>query len=82
MTKASKLLENLITILDRDILRQICDVSNGAKGEENYLCKGIYCAECPFSGLYNPEAIQPLKDSLKTIKTLELIDVDSREQDI
>ena len=79
MTKASKLLESLITILDKDILGEICDVVSGDGDDPNYLCKYIDCEECPFNELYNPESTQPLKDILKTIKTLELIDVDSKQ---
>ena len=81
MTKASKLLESLITILDRDVLGDICEAVHGEVSPPN-LCKGVKCNECPFHELHNPESTQPLKNTLKTIKTLELIDVDSREQDI
>ena len=76
MTKASKLLESLITILDRDVLGDICEAIHGDVSPPN-LCKGIHCSDCPFNELHNLESNKPLKDILKTIKTLELIDVDS-----
>ena len=81
MTKASKLIESLITILDRDVLGNICEIVHGDASPPN-LCKGIQCNDCPFNESYSPESTQSLKDILKTVKTLELIDVDSREQDI
>lgn len=74
MTKASKLIESLITILDRDVLSDICDKI----GSDSMLCKGISCNDCPFHNLHAPDSTEPLKNILKTIKTVELIDVDSK----
>ena len=78
MTKASKLIENLITILDRDVLGDLCDKASDGEDFNTTLCIGIDCEECPFNENYNPETTKPLKNILKTIKTLELIDVDSK----
>ena len=73
MAKASKLLEHLLMILDRDDDEDICTEIRNKDGSDPILCSGIDCDECLFNTLENPEMNQPIKDILKTIKTLELI---------
>ena len=73
MTKLSTMLENLLTIIDRDTEGNLCDA---AQDEQESLpagiefpCHGIGCDDCMF--------MDPNKDRdrlLQLIKTVELID--------
>ena len=76
MTKLSTMLENLLTILERDIDRNLCDAAQDVQesvfNETSHPCAGIHCSECVFDN-----DLKGNKDRdrlLQLIKTVELID--------
>ena len=75
MTKLSTMIESLLTIINRDSDVSICGfIQEESDHSHPYLCAKINCNDCPF----DTSNINQLEKHLKTIKTLELIDVDSK----
>ena len=76
MTKLSTMLENLLTIIDRDTEGKLCEHSQeyqeSLTNDIEYPCDGIRCDACI---LNHPSDTEKDRDRLlQLIKTVELID--------